>query len=205
MIWGLNFLLVSHFSIDIHSQGVVAWALQVLSFCLRKDWISLHQNYVRNIGHTLEHIVTKIHCDHTYIEGDIWHQPQGNRRKAVCFNITRRGPKMALDNISCLFQKMASLPNYFLEWIYFTYSSPPDGKIWLRWCLGVKAYKASTISKLACFSECLLFQRYGFARYTFSRFFTTYRLRLPILNKCWMHLHVLSYIDSKFDLQYILS
>ena len=180
VIWGLNFLLVSHFSIDTHSQGVVSWAIQVLSFCLRNDWISLHQYYIRYIGHTLEHIVTKIHCDHTNIGGDMGHQPQGNRRKAVYLNITGKGLRMALDNISCLLEKTASVPNYFLQWVYFTYSCLPDVKIWLRWCLGVKAYRASTISESAGFSECLLFRHYGFARYTYSRFLTTYRLCLPI-------------------------
>ena len=99
--------------------------------------------------------MTKIHCDHTYIGGDMGHQLQGNQRKAVYLNINGRGPRMALDNISCLLQKTARIPNYFLQWIYFTYSCLPDVKIWLRWCLGVKAYRASTNSKLAGFSECL--------------------------------------------------
>ena len=44
-------------------------------------------------------------------------------------------------------------------------------------CAGVLV---STISESVGFSECLLFRRYGFARYTFLRFLTTYRLRLPI-------------------------
>ena len=76
-----------------------------------------------------KHIVTKIHCDHTFIGGDMGHQPQGNRRKAVYLNITGRGPRMALDNISCLLKKTACIPNYFLQWIYFAYSCLPDVKI----------------------------------------------------------------------------
>ena len=131
------------------------------------------------IGHTLEHIVTKICCHFTYIGGDMGHQPQGNRLKAVYFNITGRRPRMALNNISCLLHKTAGLPNYFLQWIYFTYSCIPHGKVWLRWCLGVNAYIYIYmyiyihiyihiyIYISVGFSECFLFMCCDFARCPF--------------------------------------
>ena len=44
----------------------------------------------------------------------------------------------------------------------------------------VKTYRASTISKSAGFSECILFRYCDFTKYQFSWFLTTHRLRFPI-------------------------
>ena len=43
----------------------------------------------------------------------------------------KEGPRMELDVINYLLQELNSFPNYFLPWIYFTYSWVPGGKVWL--------------------------------------------------------------------------
>ena len=91
--------------------------------------------------------------------------------------------------------KKASLPNNFLQWIYLTYPWIPDGKVWLRWCLRVKACRASIISKSADFSECLFF---------FFFFGGGGLCMISIFSGSSPPADYLNYTDAKLDRQYSL-
>ena len=133
------------------------WGTHFLSFFLHDDWISLHQCCLRYICHTLEHIKTKNDCRYTCL-GEICGISHREIDYKLCIWISlEEGPRMALDVINHLLQKLNRFPNYLLPWIYFTCSWVPGGEVWLRWCHGVKGYKASTISKSAGFSAYLFF------------------------------------------------
>ena len=149
--------------------------------------------------HTLDHIETRIHWIYTDIGGDMGYQPQGNRLNTVYFNITRRGLQNGVF-LNFLFQETNRHANNFLQWIYFAFSWIPVGKVWLCRCLGVKKYRAWTLSKSVAYvihSFCLsivIMQR------------THFRSSLPLTDCVFLYkiyvgciFHILGYIDAKFD------